>query len=971
MSKKLMLNWKLFFSSLLWVSLSSFSQHARHFSEQAESMRDQAVTQIQDIFLKISADKKAELYFRLAEIYQAKANFAYAKEYQQFDIDYQKWFDSFRKGVEPKLSDYLLKSVKLRSLAIAQYQTLLNEYPRYNRLDEVLYALSYYQYESGDKTQSLQNYLNLIERFPGSIYIADAYLAVGDHYFRESNAQKAYAFYSQAFRLGMLGKKTAIYMYALYKQAWCDYNENRFENALQKFQQVVLLSQEAKTRQETLKTQGKDAVQLGQEALKDTVRIFAQLGQIKEAYLYFKSNLNADEAVLWMSKLANVLQKLGKYQEEIAVYVFLQTLSDSQVRKPAYAIAKLKAFVALEDRKNINLQSASLSELCEANKNPDCGEAEVFLRNLASKYHRFANQSKAQEDYQLARHLYGAYLRGFSQSEHFGQMQFFLGELLWEVGEWELAASLYDLVFLKNPDKSFAKITGINAVITWENIVSHEPRPHFLQGKLVRNTKRSVQLENIVFKKEDNLKPVAISAEAQNLINAIDRFTEFGESNPLSESEKEKTVDWIFKAGLLHQRNFHFDEAQKRFYKLIKQNPKAKQSVKAAILILDSLEARQNWEELAQVAQFFLQKPDFLIDEKMRLQVMQFEEGARFNSVLKAYENLTLQQNAGVAKVEAEALASRFEQFFKEFAQSQYGMKALYNAAIIYSQIQRIDLYIPVAEQWILLFKTRGLRDKESKKMASTLLSLLASIYEKAAFLEKAADAGEVYVDLLSDEPLAKDMLYLAANIRVTLEQNSRAAELYGKYLERYAKPEEWVKIQLLQATAYEKANQIQNAVTICQKISKANAFCSYQLLEGDWRAYQKIKMNVPLTQIKNQIKKKENKMAELIKSYLLILEHKDAEWGIWALLRVAEIQLDYVKSLRAMSKPKFLDKEAKKMLSEEVSNIVFPVEAEAISTLEKALEKAMELGLSSPVVQEIRRRLSEVGVKELETSES
>ncbi len=919
-------DWKLFFLSFSLVSLSAFAEPVINFSEQAENMRDQVLTEIHDIFPKISTDKKAELYFRLGETYQAKANYAYAKEYLQFDVDYQKWFDGSSKGVEPRLSDYLLKSVDLRNLALAQYQTLLRDYTGYRRLDEVLYTLGYYRYESGDKAQAMENYRTLIKRFPSSIYIADAYLAMGDDYFREHNTQKAYDAYAQAFRLGMLEKKTAIYLYALYKQAWCDYNENRFEDALKKFQDLVILSQE------TLKTQEKNALQLGQEALKDTIRIFAQLDQIEEAYRYFKSSIGEDEAVLWMVKLANVLQKLGKYQEEIAAYVFLQKLDSRQLKFFSYEIAILKAFVALEDKNNISLHAATLSEFCAEHKSPDCDEAEVSLRNLASKYHRFANQSKSQEDYQLARQLYGDYLRGFSQSEHFGQMQFFLGELLWEVGEWELAASWYDIVFQKSSDKAFAKTAGINAVVTWENVVSHEERPRFLQSKLVRPAQKASQATSIIFKKEDNLKPIDISAEAQNLINAIDRFTQFSKSNLLSENEKEKSAEWSFRAALIYQRSFHFDEAQKRFDELIKQSPNAKQSMKAAMLILDGLEARQNWEGLAKAAQFFLQKARFISDKQIRLQVVQFEESGRFNAILKAYENLPQQQDAGTAKDEALLLASRFEQFSKDFPQSQYGMKALYNAAIIYSEISRDDLYVPIAEQWISLFKRRGLRDKESKQMAATLLSLLASIYEKAASWEKAVESSEMYVTLFPETPLAKDML-------------------------------------LLQAAAYEKSHQIQNAIAVCQKVTKTNAFCSYLVLEGAFHAYQKIKMNVPLSQIKNQVQKKENKMAALIKSYLQIMEHKDAEWGMRSLLRVAEIQLDYVKSLRAISNLKSLSEEARQLFLQELSKIISPVEAEAILTLEKALEKAEELGLSSPVVQEIRKRLSEIGVKEQKIS--
>ncbi len=1011
--------WQLFLLIFPCISLSIFAQPLNPIPDKASLARDQVIAQIQNILPKMPSAKKAELYFRLGETYQEKASDAYAKEYRQFDIDYQKWIDGKRTGIEPKLSEYLVKSAGLRALALSQYQTVLQEYPHYERLDEVLYALAFSQYESGDKVQALQNYLALVERFPRSNYLADTYFALGEYYFNSNNVQKAFAAYAQAFRLGMLEKKTAIYIYALYKQAWCDFNENRFENALQKFQQVVLLSQEAKERQETFKTQGKDAVQLQQEALKDTLRLFAQLGQIEEAYLYFKANLGESEAVLWMPKLANAFQRLGMYEEEIATYVFLQKLSKAPTKSVSDEISILKAYVALEDKPNISLHAAAVSELCEENKSSDCDEAEVTVRNLASRYHRFANQSKAQDDYQLARQLYGAYLRAFATREKFGRMQFFLSELLWEIGEWELAASLYTEVFQKSSDEAFAKTAAVNAIVTWENVVGQGERPYFLKNKLVTPRSPPPQSSNIIFKKENDLKPIPISAAMQGLIAAIDRYMAFGKPHVFSKQEEEKRDEWAFKAALIYQRHFHFDEARERFAQLIKQKSHSKESTKAALLILDGLETNQKWDELAKATQLFLQEPDFLTDKQVKFQVMQFQEGARFNVILKAHENLTSKQDASAQKEESESIANQFEKFFQDFPQSRYGMKALYNAAIIYAQIPRYDLFVPLAEQWILLFKSRGFHDKESKQMAASLLSLLASIYEKTVSLEKSAEISEMYVTLFPNESLAKEMLYQAANTHVVLEQNSKAVELYLMYLEKYAKPEEMVEVQLSLAFAYENASQTENAIAVYQKVAKAllqkdmkqaihtqyqvaklyskkadrgsltnwchkilqsirllkeipdegtiaeaNAFCSYQVLESEWQSYQKIKLNVSFTQIKNQIQLKEKKMADLIKSYLRILEYKNAEWGMWSLHRVAEIQLNYVKSLREMPKPKSLGGEELELFLQELSDIVFPVEEEAILTLEKALEKAMELDLYSSVVKEIRNRLTELGVK-------
>src|SRR5205823_2954336 len=79
-------------------------------------------------------------------------------------------------GVEPKVDT--AKSDGYRKKALALYQTILADYPTYGRRDELLFVLAYNQYEIGDKPGALHSYQALIEQFPRSRFVPDAYAQI-------------------------------------------------------------------------------------------------------------------------------------------------------------------------------------------------------------------------------------------------------------------------------------------------------------------------------------------------------------------------------------------------------------------------------------------------------------------------------------------------------------------------------------------------------------------------------------------------------------------------------------------------------------------------------------------------------------------------------------------------------------------------------------------------------------------------
>jgi len=208
-----------------------------------EGKREEMIAQLQRLLPKVEQGaRKAILLFQLAELWWEKASYVSLQEVRQYDERAAAWLAAREKdeksaGPEPKVSTSASDGDRKEALAL--YQAVLRDYPEYPRRDELLFVLAYNQYEIGDRAGALRSYQALIDQFPASRFVPDAYVQMGEHWFqhkrpvsrprrvRESGLVPA----SQDLRLRRL------------QAAWCDYNAHDYGAAIAKFQEVVEYSE--------------------------------------------------------------------------------------------------------------------------------------------------------------------------------------------------------------------------------------------------------------------------------------------------------------------------------------------------------------------------------------------------------------------------------------------------------------------------------------------------------------------------------------------------------------------------------------------------------------------------------------------------------------------------------------------------------------------------------------------------------
>jgi tetratricopeptide (TPR) repeat protein len=188
--------------------------------------------------------------------------------------------------------------------AIKIYREVLDGYPKLPNRDEVYFYLAYNLGEVGENKQA-QNYYNaLINTYPNSKYVPEAYLVQAEYYFYDDKFQPALDTYKKVLKY----KGSEVYDLAVYKIAWCYFNLSNISLALKTMEQIAEGEQKTATE-----------LDLREEALRDIVVIFAYGGYHKEAPFYFKQIGGAENYRPMIKRLAGIYFAQGKngYADEL------------------------------------------------------------------------------------------------------------------------------------------------------------------------------------------------------------------------------------------------------------------------------------------------------------------------------------------------------------------------------------------------------------------------------------------------------------------------------------------------------------------------------------------------------------------------------------------------------------------------------------------------------------------------------
>ena len=989
----------------------------------ADAKRDEQIDQLKRIIPKFSdSPQKADLYFQLAELWWEKSKAVYFQEMAAWEEERKVWsaaVDRGEKVEEPQLNNR--RSEIYRAEAIKLYNTIIETYPGYERNDEVLFNLAYNMQDTGRPRDAVIMYLRLIKEHPGSRFVPDAYLQMGEYFFndeKDADVFKAQRAYSKAYELG----DARVKPFALYKLAWCDYNMAQFGEAQAKLQQVVALAESG----------AGDRVQLKSEALRDMIRTFTELGQVDPAISYYQAH--TDDAGRWVSALGNSFFGSGNNEAAIQTFRWLIDADPNGVNAPGHQSTIVRAYSNLQQRDRVLVEMKYLVERfgpggpwAQANAGNEIALARAYnlteetQRELVTEYHQEALKTKYAETYQLAAEIYKNYLDKFSDSEHAYRLRFYYAQILFTLEDFEPAADQYLKVVEADAEGEHTLEAAYAALLSYQTLADIE-RGDYVRKNVSGRQKVDEDADKGAVGRKQILRTAQKDDEAEEIprwelkqieasdayVRVVDDWRQKNEGALTKAQRKQLEKDEIqvrYRAAFLYYDHRHYSEAAARFEAIILKWPQDQWAEKAANLILNSLEVKEQWAQLNDIARKFQgNKRLARRGTSFHKELGRLIEGSAF----KIGED---QQKNG----ELEVAAATFVAFVAEFPKSQYADLALFNTYLIHEGAKRTDKALELITQLHTEYPKSnlqapalralgdlhqrvanyeasarffaafydGYQDPKSKDFQAIPEPLQAPLQEalpdalfNAALWSEGLGNEEIaiqrylqYVERFSKRPDVPDVFYNVGTIYERQGEWKKAISHFSAYQKRYAKViPGWKYVRSLhrQAKAHEALGDRKAMMKIYDglvarypKLSEddkkapatrlAVAEAAFVRLQARFDAYMAVDFDTEdQAQVAKRLKSKLTETAAIEASYRDILSYGADRWSVAALTQIGLAYQNFARVLLDAPIPEDFDEDQEELYRATLEERAFPLEDKAIEFLETALAKSYEFNIYS-----------------------
>jgi tetratricopeptide (TPR) repeat protein len=954
-----------------------------------------------------SAEELPGWYFRLAELLWEESQYFFFEAGRRDDriIALGRGNPGEVARLQAEKRDLEGQSLRFQDQALALYKAIVQKYPQYPRMDEVLFFLAENLAKRNRFDEdAMKAYRALIQRYPQSRFVPDSWLAFGEYYFEKAN---------KADRLGNLRKameaykraasytESSVYGFAMYKQGWVHYNLGQWAEALDLFRAVIYFGELP-----TSSIPADRKLALVKEARKDYVRTYSHVGSPEGAAdefrrvggesgwmdmlkslagLYFDDAKDRDAVVAYARLIREkpLSPEAPLFQSRIVTSAGRMGRKDAAVEQ-AHVFAKMLREIEAAAGKDEKAQKA----LDDARR-----DAENTLRTLAVQYH---NEWKKTRDEPVAGHaaaVYRDYLDLFPDAKTAYEMRFFHAELLYAQAEFERAGAEYDRVALQDaravdarpPEKpgKFFKDALENSVFAYDVV-----------AKRLDETEKRVAT--------DPTKRIPMAAQRQALLTACNRYLKY-------QPQGDKWVEIAYKAANLHYRHNDFMPATDLFTRIVLDHPQSELAGYSTNLVLDAYNLLGDWRNVNGWARrFYANAALTKAHPALKDDLARVIEQSAFK-LIEDHER----------KRDYEAAAEAYLAFVRDWPGSRLAPTALYNASIDLGRANRMEEAVRVRDQLLARYPSDPLVPK--------CVWDNAQAYEAIAEFARSADYYERYFRSWKaskgptpaargkkeaaapppaagwDERKANDAIVNVAVFRAGLKDWARAeaaslayletwpagadasriflslADLYAKqgsrprelkqleeYQRRWAKdPDEWLAVQHRIALLLEKSGNAAGArrayeIGLAQYRrspsrvkERGMAIVAEAMLreaEPTFDEYARIDFNVRPKDLRYQLDRKKKKLMDVQQRYAAVVKLKQAEPAVCALYRIALASSGFAQALLEAPVPKEIRAKAEYVeeYRAQLQEAASPHESDASQGAQLALQAAKDYGIAS-----------------------
>ncbi|OFZ21508.1 MAG: hypothetical protein A2X94_08965 [Bdellovibrionales bacterium GWB1_55_8] len=921
-------------------------------------LREQEITQLRiALGRRLAKNRRADLYFRLAEIYVEAYRAAFLLEGRAHEKRLErgksdKYID--RSHSRPFLSAGIKACNEVLKIGIGR-----------GKLDQIYYFLGFSYSELGDRKKSADNFRNLVQRFPASPFASEAYRELGEDSFSRGDFRKAQAYYEMAVK-----RSTADDLpRTLHKLAWSYYRTKQYGRAVGTLKQAVEASGKS----------GEKFLSLREESLRDMAVFMTESGQVDEAIAYFQ-DVAGDK-----SFYPGVLEKLGKQYERNVEPAKATQVYESLLKTQPDSEAAFRVRVKLVDldlrrghyQNALKRLQGDLKDGGEEETRVAAQNLRAMIRRTATEHHEKFRKKSNRSELEISEAYYQAYLQHFLAKDdprnETPEIRMYLAEVKRELGKSGDASALYRQV-LDSRDQRYAKEAGA----LWTSSLAEAIRDNAKNGQK-KSGKEPSELEKEYVQASDRLQEaLSGTVEAREAaLKAAQVFGGYSETHP---------------------------EAIKRSRKIIESWPKTPQALVAARLWLQIVS--DHLPQGAAIAKAESSRIDDLVETlgalraneallvadketgrgKLKAQLEEQEERIRIWRIARNEEDKDY-ASAGKGYEALAASASR-----RDFAEKAFG-----SAVAAYLRAGDVDSLERTLQAWVKRFPGATGAAEHARLAATTLLiqgkqDQSARIFERIAkelqdpeSLETAARIWEAMPDVaraerawknyLASFPKAKGRWKAALTLGLLQQALGKDVEARKSFELCAQGPDQYESLCRIRiAELFLKNKDQAHAQALLRKValrknSKSDpssayvAYARYQLADWVESGTRFEKLELPEAVLKRAMNERLGFLEPLSRAYMSAVE-AGGPWAVAALGKLASWAMQFAHDVDAISPPASYNAEAITQFRKNLETISTPLRKKAIVTWSDGYANAVAAEALSPALPELADHLADTRIQ-------
>ena len=811
--------------------------------------------------------------------------------------------------------------------AIAIYKKLLEEYPTYERNDQVLYQMSRAYDELGMTDDAMTAMERLISEYPYSKHIDEVQFRRGEYFFTRRKYRDAEGAYGAVIAMGA---DSEFYELSLYKLGWTLYKQDFYEEALRQY--MALLDYKLSI--------GYDFDQQHEEEderrVADTFRVislsFSNLGGPEVLREYFDQFGNRSYEDRIYANLAEFYFEKLRYQDAAAVYQsFVKSYPFHRI-SPRFSMRVIEIYekggfpqLVVESKKAFANDYGLDGEYWrhfDVNDSPEVlSYLKTNLRDLANYYHsRYQDETLADEkpaNYGEALGWYRKFLGSFPQDPESPSINYQLADLLLENKDYGEAAKEYERTAYDYPMHDRSSAAGYAAI----------------------------------FAHREQLKAASPAEEQEFRLATVESSLKFADTFP--DHEHAPVVLGTAAQDLYEMKDF--ERAAAAGQKLIGRYPEAEVGLR-----------RSAWTVVAH-SSFELKKyPEAEQAYTRVLELVPQDDPERQAFIDNLAASIYKQGEQANAAMDYRAAANHFLRVRDVAPTSKVCAAAEYDAAAALIRLEDWGMAADVLNEFQRTFPNHELYAEATKQ--------LAFVYRQDGKSVLAAGEYERVAEQATDPELGREALLAAGDLYEQAADTDSALGVYLRYVEAFPEPVEQALEARFKIAGFYKDNgdgvnyreQLQ-AIVAADGAAGAERTDRTKYLAGQsalvlaqdlYDQFTAVKLVQPF---KQSLATKQKRMDAAMHAFEGLVDYEVADVTAAATFYMAEIYYGFSKALLDSERPGGLDAAAAADYEDALQEQAYPFEEQAIGLFEKNVELMRAAGVYDDWIKQSLAKLADL----------